>query len=262
MSYDNIIYELVDDIGTITFNRPKSLNALNDALLDELSSALDDIASDENIRVLVLTGSGEKSFVAGADIKEISQNSPLTGRRVSTKGQDIFFKLESLSIPVIAAVNGFALGGGCEIALACDFIYASEKARFGLPEITLGLIPGYGGTQRLARLIGKNMAKEMIFTGKMISASEAKDIGLVNQVCPPVNLMEAVMETAKSIASKGRFSLEAAKRVVNSGFEVDLNSGFKIESDAFGLCFASVDAKEGTNAFLEKRAAKFEGKLV
>jgi len=262
MSYENIIYELVDDIGTITFNRPKALNALNDALLDELSSALDEVASDENIRVLILTGSGEKSFVAGADIKEIGQCTPLTGRRVSKKGQEIFFKLESLSIPVIAAVNGFALGGGCEVALACDFIYASEKAKFGLPEITLGLIPGYGGTQRLARLIGKNMAKEMIFTGKMISASEAIDIGLVNKVCSPDSLMEEVMATAKNIALKGRFSLEAAKRVVNNGLEVDLGSGCKIETDAFGLCFASVDAKEGTNAFLEKRKAKFEGKLV
>jgi hypothetical protein len=148
------------------------------------------------------------------------------------------------------------------IALACDFIYASEKARFGLPEITLGLIPGYGGTQRLARLIGKNMAKEMIFTGNMISASEAKEIGLVNKVCPPDSLIENVMETAKNITSKGRFSLEAAKRVVDSGFEVDLRSGCKIESDAFGLCMANVDAKEGTSAFLEKRNAKFEGKLV
>ncbi|ETR71957.1 MAG: 3-hydroxybutyryl-CoA dehydratase [Candidatus Magnetoglobus multicellularis str. Araruama] len=262
MSYENIIYELSDDIGTITFNRPKALNALNDALLNEFSSALDNVASDEDIRVLVLTGSGEKSFVAGADIKEIAQCTPLTGRRLSKKGQEIFSKLESLSIPVIAAVNGFALGGGCEIALACDFIYASEKAKFGLPEITLGLIPGYGGTQRLARLVGKNIAREMVFTGKMISASEAKEIGLVNKICPPEGLMESVMETAKNIASKGRFSLEAAKRVINSGFEVDLVNGCKIESDAFGLCMASVDAKEGTNAFMEKRAAKFEGKLV
>jgi len=262
MSYENIIYELSDDIGTITFNRPKALNALNDALLNEFSSALDNVASDENIRVLVLTGSGEKSFVAGADIKEIAQCTPLTGRRLSKKGQEIFSKLESLSIPVIAAVNGFALGGGCEIALACDFIYASEKAKFGLPEITLGLIPGYGGTQRLARLVGKNIAREMVFTGKMISASEAKEIGLVNKICPPEGLMESVMETAKNIVSKGRFSLEAAKRVINSGFEVDLVNGCKIESDAFGLCMASVDAKEGTNAFMEKRAAKFEGKLV
>jgi enoyl-CoA hydratase len=262
MSYENIIYELVDDIGTITFNRPKALNALNDALLNEFSTALDAVASDENIRVLILTGSGEKSFVAGADIKEIAQCTPLTGRCLSKKGQEIFFKLESLSIPVIAAVNGFALGGGCEISLACDFIYASEKAKFGLPEITLGLIPGYGGTQRLARLIGKNRAKEMIFTGKMIDASEALDIGLVNKVCPPDTLMDDVMTIAKNIASKGRFSLEAAKRVVNSGFEVDLVNGCKIECDAFGLCMANEDAKEGTSAFLEKRKAKFEGKLI
>jgi len=262
MTYENITYNSVDDIGTITFNRPKALNALNDALLNELSSVLDGIAADENIRVLILTGAGEKSFVAGADIKEIAACDALSARQLSKKGQSIFFKLEALSIPVIAAVNGFALGGGCEIALSCDFIYASEKAKFGLPEITLGLIPGYGGTQRLARLVGKNVAKEMIFTGKMISASEALSIGLVNQVCPPDELMNAVMETAKSIASKGRFSLEAAKRVVNSGFDVDLNNGCKIETDAFALCSANVDAKEGTSAFLEKRKAKFEGKLV
>jgi len=262
MSYENILYELSDDIGIITFNRPKALNALNDALLNELSSALDSIAADENIRVLILTGAGEKSFVAGADITEIASCTPLSGRRLSKKGQDIFFKLESLSIPVIAAVNGFALGGGCEIALSCDFIYASEKAKFGLPEITLGLIPGYGGTQRLARIVGKNLAKELIFTGKMIKASEAQTIGLVNKVCPPDQLMDSVMETAKAIASKGRFSLEAAKRVVNSGFDIDLADGCKMETDAFALCMASVDAKEGTSAFLEKRAAKFEGKLV
>jgi len=262
MSYENINYELSDDIGIITFNRPKALNALNDALLNELSHALDSIAEDENIRVLILTGSGEKSFVAGADITEIAKCTPLSGRRLSKKGQDIFFKLEALSIPVIAAVNGFALGGGCEVALSCDFIYASEKAKFGLPEITLGLIPGYGGTQRLARIVGKNMAKELIFTGKMISAPEAQTIGLVNKVCAPDQLMDAVMETAKAIAKKGRFSLEAAKRVVNNGFDVDLSGGCKIETDAFALCMASVDAKEGTSAFLEKRAAKFEGKLV
>jgi len=262
MPYENIIYELKDDIGTITFNRPKALNALNDALLDELSSALDVVGSDENIRVLILTGSGEKSFVAGADIKEIAQCNPLTGRRLSKKGQGIFFKLEALSIPVIAAVNGFALGGGCEIALSCDFIYASEKAKFGLPEITLGLIPGYGGTQRLARLIGKNRAKEMVFTGKMIRASEALEIGLVNKVCAPDSLMEETIATAQNIASKGRFSLEAAKRVINNGVDVDLVNGCKIESDAFGLCFANIDAKEGTSAFLEKRNANFEGKLV
>ncbi|MBF0452763.1 MAG: enoyl-CoA hydratase/isomerase family protein [Candidatus Magnetomorum sp.] len=262
MSYENILYELSDDIGIITFNRPKALNALNGSLLNELSSVLDTIAADETIRVLILTGSGEKSFVAGADIKEIAECTPLSGRRLSKNGQDIFFKLEALSIPVIAAVNGFALGGGCEVALACDFIYASEKARFGLPEITLGLIPGYGGTQRLARIVGKNMAKELIFTGKMVSAAEALAIGLVNKVCEPDQLMNMVMETAKAIASKGRFSLEAAKRVVNSGVNVDLADGCKIETDAFALCMANIDAKEGTSAFIEKRPTKFEGKLV
>ena len=262
MAYENIIFNVQDDgIATITFNRPKALNALNTALLGELSGALDEIIANEDIRVLVLTGSGEKSFVAGADITELTKFNALQAKVFAKAGQVVISKLQELAIPAIAAVNGFALGGGSEMALACDFIYASENAMFGLPEISLGIIPGFGGTQRLPRLIGANMAKEMIFTGKMVPASEAKEIGLVNKVCPLANLMEEVMKTAKAIASKGKVSLRAAKQAVNTGLNADLATGLNIECDAFALCLASEDAKEGTSAFLEKRKAAFKGSL-
>jgi len=262
MSYENLIYEVNDGICKIQFNRTKALNALNQALLSEFSDALDTINKNEDIRVLILTGAGEKAFVAGADISELAKFNPLQGRQFSKFGQAAFAKIENLSIPSIAAVNGFALGGGLEVAVSCDFIYASEKAKMGLPEITLGLIPGFGGTQRLARIIGKNMASELIYTGKMISANEAKEIGLVNKVCSPESLMDEVTKTAQAIASKGKYSLQAAKRVISSGLDVDILTGCKIEADAFGLCFASEDSKEGTSAFLEKRQANFKGNLV
>lgn len=261
MAYENILFTAENGIATITFNRPKALNALNGALLDEFSHTLDEIAANEDIRVLVLTGAGEKSFVAGADITELATFGPLQAKVFAKKGQAIISRLQELSIPVIAAVNGFALGGGSEMALACDFVYASENANFGLPEITLGIIPGFGGTQRLPRLVGANRAKEMIFTGKMIPAAEAAAIGMVNRVCPAANLMEEVMKTAKAIAAKGRVSLRAAKQAVNSGLGTDLATGLNIECDAFALCMASQDAKEGTSAFLEKRKAVFSGKL-
>jgi len=261
MAYENIILDINEGIATITFNRPKALNALNGELLQEFSQALDEVAGNEDIRVLVLTGSGNKAFVAGADISEIAKCNSLQAKRFARTGQDAIGKLEALAIPVIAAVNGFALGGGSEMALACDFIYASENAMFGLPEINLGIIPGFGGTQRLPRLIGKNLAKEMIFTGKMISAAEAREIGIANKVCTPEDLMAEVMKTARSIASKGRVSLRAAKEAVNRGFNVDLATGCNIEIDAFALCLASPDAKEGTSAFLEKRKADFKSSL-
>ncbi len=261
MAYDNIIFQVEDGISTITFNRPESLNALNSELLKEFSQALDEIAANENIRVLILTGAGEKSFVAGADITELATFNALQAKRFSERGHFMMNKLQELPIPVIAAVNGFALGGGCEIALACDFIYASENAMFGLPEINLGIIPGFGGTQRLSRLIGKNIAKELIFTGKMIPASEAHAIGMVNRVCSQESLMDEVVKTANNIVLKGKASLRAAKQAINSGMNVDLNSGCSIEIDAFSLCMASPDAKEGTSAFLEKRKADFKGSL-
>ncbi len=261
MAYQNIIFEVAEEIATIIFNRPKALNALNGRLLDELSAALDEIESDEAIRVLVLTGAGEKSFVAGADIAELATFNTLQGKMFSKKGQLIIGRLQELAIPVIAAVNGFALGGGIEMALACDFIYASENAMFGLPEISLGIIPGFGGTQRLPRLIGSNRAKEMIFTGNMIPAQEAETIGLVNRVLPQASLMEATLETARAIAARGKVSLRAAKQAVNNGLNVDLASGCKIEVDAFAICMASEDSKAGACAFLEKRKPQFKGAL-
>jgi len=261
MAYKNIIFKQEKGIATITFNRPEVLNALNEASLQEFSNALDAVASDEDIRVLVLTGAGEKSFVAGADITEFLRFNVLKAKIFAETGHGLIHRLQELPIPVIAAVNGFALGGGCEIVIGCDFIYAAENAMFGLPEINLGIIPGFGGTQRLPRLIGKNMAKEMIFTGKMISAAEAHAVGWVNTVCPQDELMAEVMKTATIIASKGKASLRAAKQAINSGMDVDLKTGCRIEIDAFAICLSSPDAKEGTLAFLEKRKANFKGTL-
>jgi enoyl-CoA hydratase len=261
MTYENIIVEVNEGVATITFNRPKALNALSAELMNEFSCALYEIDGNEDIRVLILTGAGSKSFVAGADISELAKFTPLQAKFFTEKGQVTIDKIQQLSIPVIAAVNGFALGGGCEVALACDFIYASENAKFGLPEINLGLIPGFGGTQRLPRLVGTNMAKEMIFTGMMLSAEEAHRIGLVNKVCEPDALMEKVLKTAEGIASKGKISLRAAKQSINYGMNTDLASGCKYEVDAFSLCIASEDSKEGTTAFLEKRKPDFKGGL-
>jgi len=258
MEYKNIIFEVKNAIALITFNRPEVLNALNGELLKELSDALDKIVEDKNIRALILTGAGEKSFVAGADIKEIANFDPLDAKVFAQNGHLVINKFQKLPIPVIAAVNGFALGGGCEIALACDFIYASEKAMFGLPEVNLGLIPGMGGTQRLSRLTGKNMAKELIFTGKMISAARAMEIGIVNMVFAPDLLMDETVKVAEAIASKGRFSICAAKQAIDTGANVDLYSGCNIEIDAFALCLASEDSKEGTKAFIEKRKPNFK----
>jgi enoyl-CoA hydratase len=261
MTENPILMEVADGIALITFNRPKALNALNQALLDAFSALLDEIADNGDIRVVVLTGAGEKAFVAGADITELARQTPLQSKLLSERGHDILAKLEALPQPVIAAVNGFALGGGCEITLACDFIYASETAQFGLPEINLGLIPGYGGTQRLPRLIGRNLAKEMIFTGKMISAEEALRMGLVNRVCPPEALTETVMGTAKAIAAKGAVALRAAKQAVNQGLEAPLHTGIRMEINQFAMTLLSGDAREGMTAFLEKRKPVFSGKL-
>lgn len=261
MGYKNILFEMSGGIATITFNRPKALNALNAALLDELKDALGNVADNEDVRVLVLTGAGDKSFVAGADITELATFNTLQAKVFAGKGQSVISRIQELAIPVIAAVNGFALGGGSEMALACDFIYASENAMFGLPEISLGVIPGFGGTQRLPRLIGSNRAKEMIFTGKMIPAQEAEKIGLVNLVVPPASLMEETLKTAEAIAAKGKVSLRAAKQAIDNGLNVDLATGCRIEIDAFAICMASEDGKEGTRAFIEKRKPEFKGSL-
>jgi enoyl-CoA hydratase len=261
MTYQNIIFDVADGIATITFNRPGTLNALNGDLLQEFSHALAAISANEDIRVLILTGAGDRSFVAGADIKELATFKVLDAKRFSEMGHALMNKLQALVIPVIAAVNGFALGGGSEIALACDFIYASENAMFGLPEINLGIIPGFGGTQRLPRLVGKNRANELIFTGKMIAAKEAQTIGIVNTVCSQKELMNEVIKTARILASKGKVALRAAKQSINNGLNVDLATGCSIETDAFALCMASPDAQEGTSAFLEKRKPDFKGSL-
>lgn len=262
MVYEHILVEATEGIATITFNRPKALNALNRALLGELACALEGVAADEAIRVLVLTGAGAKSFVAGADITEINRLNPLEAKFFARQGLATINRLGELPIPVIAAVNGFALGGGCEMALGCDFVYAEESAKFGLPEINLGIIPGFGGTQRLSRRIGIGRAKELIFTGRMLSAREALEMGLVNRVCAPEALMTECLATARLIASKGRVSLRAAKQVIQQGLDGDLATGLALETDAFALCLASQDAREGTTAFLEKRPASFQGTLT
>ena len=261
MDYENIIFEIKKNIAVITINRPKSLNALNTDVLNELFCAFEEVSSNPDIRVLILTGSGEKAFVAGADIAELAELNTLQAKLFASGGHKTMAAIGDLSIPVIAAVNGFALGGGLELALSCDFIYASDNAKFGLPEITLGLIPGFGGTQRLSRIIGKNLAKELIFTGKIISADEAFQMGFVNKIVAPDQLMDKTFKTAEAIATKGRVSLNAAKQTINQGLDVDLATGCKMEIDSFALCMASEDAKEGTHAFLEKRKPEFKGNL-
>ena len=261
MDYKNIIFDVKGNVAVLKFNRPKALNAINKDVFHEVNDAIDRIEKDSSIKVLILTGEGEKAFVAGADIAYMLDLSPLQAKKFSRDGQDLLFRLERLPIPVIACVNGFALGGGCEIAMACDFIYASENAKFGQPEINLGLMPGFGGTQRLSRLVGKAMAKELCMTGVMISAREANEIGLVNKVFPQDRLWEETMKTANLIAKKGRVMLRAIKECIERGYDVDLRDGCYMESEAFGLIVTSPDRKEGMTAFLEKREPEFKGEL-
>src|SRR5690349_20823740 len=260
MQLSNLLWRVEDGVGVVTFNRPKALNALNAATMAELSGLLDEVARDAAVRALVLTGAGEKAFVAGADISEMVGLTTLQARRFGEAGQRTFAKLEALPIPTIAAVNGFALGVGCELAMACDLVYASEKARFGQPEVNLGLIPGFGGTQRLARRVGLMRAKELVFTGEMVDAQKAKAIGLALEVLPPEGLLPHTLAVAKKIASRGPAAEAAAKRVMEAGAGVDLRTGCVLELEAFGLLFASEDAREGTRAFVEKRPAVFHGR--
>jgi enoyl-CoA hydratase len=261
MSYETIILEVEENIAIIRFNRPKVLNAINPTVIAEMKDAVEKIAADKSIKVLILTGTGERAFVSGADIAVMRDFTPLEGRAFSNQGKEVLFQLEYLPIPVIACVNGFALGGGLEVAMACDFIYAADSAKFGQPEINLGIIPGFGGTQRLARLVGKSMAKELCMTGVMITAMEAKDIGLVNKVFPGERLREETMKVARLLASKGRASIRAVKDSIERGYDQDLRIGCYQESDAFAICLTSEDAKEGMGAFLEKRRAEFKGEL-
>jgi enoyl-CoA hydratase len=262
MSYETIIYEVEENIAIIRFNRPKVLNAVNSAVVAEMKDALEKVASDKSIKVLILTGEGDKAFVAGADIAAMRDFTPLEARAFSRQGQELLFQLEALPIPVIACVNGFALGGGIEIAMASDFAYAVDSAKFGQPEINLGIIPGFGGTQRLSRLVGKSRAKELCMTGAMISAQEAKDIGLINKVFPKETLWEETMKVARLLASKGKVSIRAVKDTIERGYGQDLRTGCYMESDAFGICMASEDAREGMGAFLEKRKAQLKGELL
>lgn len=262
MGYENILFEAADGVGVLTFNRPKALNALTTNTLEEVKEVVESIALAREIRVLVLTGAGDKAFVAGADITGFQTLNPLQARHFAELGQEVFFKLEHLPQPVIACVNGFALGGGCEIAMACDFIYASEKARFGQPEVNLGLIPGFGGTQRLARMVGRAKAKELCMTGEAIDAQQARELGLVAKVFPTEQLLDETLKAAKLLAGKAPGVLRSIKQVINRGLDVDLKTGCAIEAEAFGLCFASQDAQEGVSAFLEKRKPNFKGSLT
>jgi enoyl-CoA hydratase len=262
MNYENILFEIHDGVGVLTFNRPKVLNALNPSTLDEVADVIGRAAREDAIRVLILTGAGDKAFVAGADINEFLKFNTLSARLFSEKGHRIFFEIEQLPKPVIACVNGFALGGGCEIAMSCDFIYASDKARFGQPEIILGIIPGFGGTQRLSRLVGRAKAKEICMTGDMIDAQQAKDLGLVAKVFPADQLFDETMKVARALASKSMAALKSIKKVINSGADVDLRNGCALEVEAFGVCFGSEDMREGVTAFLEKRKPQFKGSLT
>ena len=256
----NILFERQGAIGIVTINRPKVLNALNKETMRELKTLVEQIAVDQEIGVVIVTGSGDKSFVAGADITEMQPLSALEGRQWGKFSQGVFNALENLPQPVIAAVNGFALGGGCELAMSCDIRIASEKAKFGQPEVLLGVIPGFAGTQRLPRLIGKGRAKELLFTGKQIDAMEAYRIGLVNAVVPAEKLLDLAKEWANLILSRGMVAVQLCKAAVNEGLDMDFESGQAYEAEAFGLCFATEDQAEGMAAFVEKRPAIFRGK--
>jgi len=253
-----VLFSQEEGIGILTFNRPEKLNALNREMAAAFREAVSRVAGDPEIRVLILAGQG-RAFMAGADIRTFLGMDPLAARGFAERAHDLLFQLENLKIPVIAQVHGFALGGGFEIALAGDFIYAAQDAKFGLPEITLGIIPGVGGTQRLARLVGRSLAKELCLTGRLLDAQEARSLGIVARVCPGVALQEETLKTARLLARRGRLALRAAKQAVDRGADLDLRSGCALEADLFALCFASPDAQEGVRAFLEKREPQFRG---
>ncbi len=255
-----LLIEREDAVVTITLNRPDKLNALNEDLLRELYGALEGLEEDAAVRAVILTGAGDKAFVAGADIAAMSELTASGAKRFAELGHRVGTAIEQSRLPFIAAVNGFALGGGCELALCCDFIYASEKARLGQPEINLGVIPGFGGTQRLARRVGSGRAREMCMTGDMIGAAEALRIGLVNAVLPPSDLLPKVREVAQKIASKGPLAVAAVKRAIVRGEDVPLPVANELEAVTFASLFGTHDQREGMRAFLEKRAAKFEGR--
>lgn len=260
MNYENILISIEEKVATITINRPAKLNALNKETISDLSNAIKLLGKSDDVRIIILTGSGEKAFVAGADISEFANFTVIEGAQLASEGQESLFDyIENLKKPVIAAVNGFALGGGLELAMACHFRVASDNAKMGLPEVTLGLIPGYGGTQRLPQLVGKGRAMEMIMTAAMISAEEAKRYGLVNHVVPQEELLSFTNVIAQKIIKNAPFAIAKAIKAINANFE-DGKNGFDTEIKSFGKCFGTQDFKEGTTAFLEKRKAEFTGK--
>src|SRR5271170_1758226 len=260
MSYENLLYEKRDGIAFVTFNRPKVLNALNRKTIEELHHALLDAREDAAVRVLILTGAGENAFVAGADINELAQQNPVNGKEFSLYGQSVFHLLETIGKPSICAINGFALGGGCELALSCTIRIASKTAKLGQPEVKLGIIPGYGGSQRLARLCGKGVAHELCLTGEMITAEEAQRIGLVNRIYEPAELLPAAETMAKKIIANAPLAVKYTMEAIERGVEMPQEEGLFLEATLFGVCCATEDMREGTRAFIEKRPAKFQGR--
>lgn len=260
MAYENLLYDKKDGIATIAFNRPKVLNALNRKTVEELQHALLDACGDSAVRVLILTGAGEKAFIAGADIGELAQQTPVAGKEFSLFGQGVIHLLETIGKPSICAINGFALGGGCELALACSIRIASKTAKLGQPEVKLGILPGYGGSQRLARLCGKGAAHELCLTGEMITAEEALRIGLVNHVYEPQELLPAAEAMAKKIIANAPLAVKYAMEAIERGVEMPQEEGLFLEATLFGVACATEDMREGTRAFLEKRKPEFKGK--
>lgn len=260
VGYEHLIFEAATGIATITLNRPKSLNALNRTLLEELAQAVNQAESDAAVRVLIVTGGGERAFASGADIPEFKGMDPVQALQYAEKVQTVMNRIENFRKPVLAAVNGYALGAGCELAMACDIIYAADSAKFGQPEVNLGMIPGAGGTQRLVRLVGIQRAKELIYTAEIIDAQEAHRIGLVTRVFPAAELMPATRRVAEAIISKGAVAIELVKRAIQEGADLELERALATEAKAFALCFATGETAEGINAFLEKRKPHFKGR--
>ena len=260
MVYENLLLEKEGALAILYVNRPKALNALNKDTLLEMKDAITSIKNDPEVDVLIVTGAGDKSFVAGADIAFMQSLTAVEAREFGALGQEVFRMIEAMEKPVIAAVNGFALGGGCELAMCCDFRIASSKAKFGQPEVGLGITPGFGGTQRLPRLVGSGMARQMLYTADVIDASEALRIGLVNNVVAPEELMDVVKGIAGRIISKGKLAVRFSKVATNEGLQTDIDRAMTIEADLFGLCFSTEDQKEGMGAFIEKRSPNFTGK--
>lgn len=258
--FTNLLVKNMNGVAIVTINRPNVLNALDNTTIKELDRLCDQLAHDDAIKVIIITGSGEKAFAAGADIAQMQSLTAMEGRTYSKDGQAAFNKLENLPQPVIAAINGFALGGGCELAMACDIRIASGKAKFGQPEVSLGITAGFGGTQRLARLVGKGRAIELLYTGEIIDAEEAYRIGLVNKVVAPEELMDSAMSMAKKIMSRSSVAVQLSKAAVNEGLDTDLQTGVAYEAEVFALCFSTHDQKEGMAAFQEKRKPIFIGK--